>query len=106
MVTYVQVQSGPEEMDRHLQLTHDHVHRAVVLAPPSAITVHGRPGPVLTEALRANAEAGARVTVVPDRLGGFLRAAAWANPPRQRAGIHGPTCGRHPAGRPVTSGTA
>jgi hypothetical protein len=75
-LTYVQVQASAEDMDRHLRLARELIGRAVALAPPVRVAVYGAPGPVLVEALRVNAEAGARVSVVADRLAGFQRAVA------------------------------
>ncbi|WP_214401258.1 hypothetical protein [Pseudonocardia lacus] len=75
-LTYVQVQPSADAMDRHLRLARERIGRAVALAPPVRVTVYGAPGPVLAEALRVNAEAGARVSVVADRLAGFQRPVA------------------------------
>lgn len=72
-LVYVQVQPTAEAMDAHLQLTHERIARAIELVQTTSITVCGTPGPLLTEALRHNRTAGVTVTVLPQRLSGFLR---------------------------------
>ena len=75
-LTYLHVHDDAQGMDRHLRLSRERIGRAVDLAPPVRVTVYGTPGPVLSEALRHNAEAGARVTVVPEVVAGLLRSVA------------------------------
>lgn len=72
-LVYVQVQPTAEAMDAHLQLTHERITQALELVETTSITVCGTPGPLLTEALRHNRDAGVTVTVLPARLSGFLR---------------------------------
>jgi nucleotide-binding universal stress UspA family protein len=75
-LTYVQVQPDAAAMDDHLRIAGERIGQALEAAETVTVTVYGRPGPILEQALRANAEAGAAVTVLPTRVGGFLRGAA------------------------------
>lgn len=72
----VQVHSDAASMDAYLMLVGDKIAEALQLAKTASIDVYGEPGPVLREALRHNAEQGARVRVSPRYLGGFTRTAA------------------------------
>jgi hypothetical protein len=77
-LVYVHVHSSAAAADAHLQLTHEHIATALKLLHTTSITVYGAPGPVLTEALQHNSNAGVPVTVMTTRLGGFLRPIAAA----------------------------
>lgn len=73
-LTYVQIQPDPEAMDEHLSLVIERFGTALEIAPPTSIKVCGTPGPVLRGALDNNRDAGVPITVVRDRLDGFVRA--------------------------------
>ena len=70
---YLQVQPDAAAMDTHMQLTHERIAAALELVDPVEITVCGRPGPLLSQALEVNRQAGAIVRVLPSHVDGFFR---------------------------------
>jgi hypothetical protein len=75
-LTYVQVQPDTDAMEEHMRIAGERIGAALQKLNTTEVTVYGTPGPLLGQALRANAEAGVPVTVVPTRLAGFLRGPA------------------------------
>lgn len=73
-LTHVQMHRGADEMDSHLRLVFPIIQRLDALAEVDTIQVYGTPGPVLTQALDRNRDAGAEIEVVADAVGGFSRA--------------------------------
>ena len=69
----VQVHPDAESAEIHFAVAGEQIHRAADLVDNVAIDVYGEPGPRLRQALDVNAAAGARVSVRPGRLAGFLR---------------------------------
>jgi hypothetical protein len=72
----VHTQQDAAAMDAHLELARDRIAAALELVEPEAIIVCGEPGPVLSQVLEHNRQRGATVTVLPQRIGGFVRPAA------------------------------
>jgi hypothetical protein len=70
----LQVHPDAESADQHVQLAHEWIGTGIELAPTVAIEVYGSPGPVLRQAIQANADAGAAVTVWDEPLAGFTQA--------------------------------
>jgi hypothetical protein len=75
-LTYLHIQPDPAAMDEHMRIAGERIGQALAAAETLTVTVYGQPGPILAEALRHNAAAGAAVTVLPTRVGGFLRGTA------------------------------
>ena len=71
----MQIHPDAESAEFHMQVAHPAIGRALELVDTLAVDVYGQPGPILQQALDANAAAGAVVKVRPARLGGFLRCA-------------------------------
>jgi len=74
-ISNVQVHTDAASMDAYLPLVGDAIHQALEVSKTVSIDVYGTPGPLLREALRHNAELGARVQVKPSHVGGFTRSA-------------------------------
>lgn len=72
-VSLVQIHPDADSAERHLQLVRPWVGRSAELSKPVRVEVYGEPGPVVTQALRANAEAGAAVSVAATAQLGFSR---------------------------------
>ena len=70
---YLQVQPDADAMDSHMQLTHERIAAALELVDPVEITVCGTPGPLLSQALEVNRQAGATVRVLATHVDGFFR---------------------------------
>jgi hypothetical protein len=75
-ISNVQVHTNAASMDAYLPLVGEKIGEALKLAKTISIDVYGEPGPVLREALRHNAEQGARVQVMRSHVGGFTRPTA------------------------------
>jgi quinol monooxygenase YgiN len=70
---YLQVQPDAAAMDAHMQLTHERIAAALELVDPVEITICGTPGPLLSQALEINRQAGATVRILPRHIDGFFR---------------------------------
>jgi hypothetical protein len=75
-ISNVQVHTDAASMEAYLPLVGEKIGQALELSKTISIDVYGKPGPVLQDALRHNAEQGARVHVKPNHIGGFTRSAA------------------------------
>jgi hypothetical protein len=75
-ISNVQVHTDAASMDAYLPLVGEKIGQALELSKTISIDVYGKPGPALQDALRHNAEQGARVRVKPTHIGGFTRSAA------------------------------
>jgi quinol monooxygenase YgiN len=70
---YLHVQPDAAAMDAHMQLTHEGIAAALELADPAEVTICGRPGPLLSQALDVVGQAGATVRILPSHVDGFFR---------------------------------
>jgi hypothetical protein len=75
-VSNVQVHRDATAMDAYLAAAQPLIAEALELTSTQRVDVYGRPGPALTQVLRANAQQGAHVHVMPDHVSAFARAAA------------------------------
>jgi hypothetical protein len=73
-VSFVQVHPDAESAENHMQVAGPHIARGLELVDTVSVDVYGEPGPAVRHALEANADLGARVSVKPASLGGFVRA--------------------------------
>lgn len=75
-VTFLFVFPDAEAAEVHMQVAREHIGRGLEITRTTRLEVFGTPGPVLQQALNANAELGASLSVKPNHLGGFSRLAA------------------------------
>lgn len=73
-VSVVHVHADAESADLHMQVAAEQLGQGLALTERNVrVEVYGVPGPVLTQALEANAARGTQVSVKPAGLGGFTR---------------------------------
>lgn len=72
-LSLVQVHRDAGSADLHVQLGGPFIGRGVALAETVRIQVYGEPGPAVTTALQANADAGVEVVVARRGGEGFVR---------------------------------
>lgn len=75
-LTHVLIERDAAAMERHFQLSGELIARSLALAPTTDIVALGEPGPILSDVLAQNAEAGVRVRVQPRQMNGLVRLAA------------------------------
>jgi hypothetical protein len=72
-VSLVQVHPDADSADEHMRLAHELIGQGLALVDTVGVEVYGEPGPMLRQALVANASAGVSVTVRASSLGGVVR---------------------------------
>lgn len=73
-VSFVHIHADAESADRHMQVAGEQIGQGLALTESNLrVEVYGAPGPVLRQALEANAAKGTVVSVKPSRLAGFAR---------------------------------
>jgi hypothetical protein len=74
-VSNVQVHQDAASMDAYLPVVQELIGEALERTRTREVEVFGQPGPLLAEVLEHNRQLGATVTVRPDPVSGFVRAA-------------------------------
>lgn len=74
-VTFVFVFPDADAADAHFRVAQDYIARGLQITTTARLEVYGAPGPLLQQALDGNAQLGVPVSVKPNHLGGFSRAA-------------------------------
>ena len=72
-LSLVQIQRDAAAAEQHMRVAGPAIARGVALTAPVRVQVYGDPGPVVSEALRANGALGAEVIVAPEGVLGFQR---------------------------------
>lgn len=73
-VTFLFVFPDAESADAYFQAAREHIGRGLEITQTARLEVYGgTPGPLLRQALDANAEMGVPVSVKPTHIGGFSR---------------------------------
>jgi hypothetical protein len=73
-VSFVHVHPDAESADRHMQVAGEQIGRGLALTEANLrIEVYGTPGPVLAQAIEANAAQGTTVSIKTGCLAGFSR---------------------------------
>jgi hypothetical protein len=70
-VSMIQVHPDAASADQHMQIAHALIGRGLDLTETLTADVYGDPGPVVRQALAANAQNGTVVHVKPVELGGY-----------------------------------
>lgn len=69
----VQIHRNAASADHHMQVAAEKIARGLAVTTTVRAEVYGKPGPVVSQALAANAAAGVPVSITPEALGGFTR---------------------------------
>lgn len=73
-VTFLHIHPDADSADRHMQVAGEQIGQGLALTEANLrIEVYGTPGPVLSQAIEANAAKGTEVSVKTTSLGGFAR---------------------------------
>jgi quinol monooxygenase YgiN len=71
--THIQMSADTEAFEAHMRQIREFLGQAFELVETVAIDVYGVPGPILSEAVQRNREAGATVSLHRDGVAGFGR---------------------------------
>jgi quinol monooxygenase YgiN len=69
----IQIHRDPGSADRHMQIAGDRIAQGLTVTTTVRAEVYGTPGPVVRQALAANAAQGVPVSIKPQTLDGFTR---------------------------------
>jgi hypothetical protein len=72
-ISLVQVHLDAASAERHMQLAASFIGKGLTLTKTIRVHVFGEPGPIVTQALRTNGEAGAEILVASQSGEGFTR---------------------------------